>query len=340
MKKLSYKSAGVDIDKGERIVGKIKELAKKTMNSHVISGIGGFGACYLLEGYKNPVLVSGTDGVGTKLKVAFSAGRYDTVGIDLVAMCVNDILTLGAKPLFFLDYVAGGILDEKQVEELIKGIVKGCELAGCVLIGGETAEMPGFYKEGEYELVGFAVGAVEKEKLVNQKGEAGDVIVGIKSSGLHSNGYSLVRKLFFEVLKYKIDTYVPELESTVGEVLLTPTRIYVKPVLKLLEKFPVKAMAHITGGGIPGNIVRVLSDNAKAIIKKSSLPEIPVFEFIKNTKLVEESEMFRTFNMGMGFAIIVSEKLCDKVLKFLKELGEDAFIAGEIVKGNKEVEIC
>ncbi len=342
MKKgLTYKDAGVDIEAGEKLVDRIKPFAKRTFDKNVLAGIGGFGAGYLIpEGYKNPVLVSGTDGVGTKLKVAQAANVHDTVGIDLVAMCVNDILTVGAKPLFFLDYFATGKLSVETATDVIKGIAKGCEIAGCSLIGGETAEMPDFYPEGEYDLAGFVVGIVEREKYITgEKIQPGDVVLGLASSGIHSNGYSLVRKLFFEILELKIDEYVEELNGKVYEVLLTPTKIYVKPVLNLLEEVEVKGIAHITGGGIPGNLVRILPESVDAVIKKGTWEVLPVFRFIQEKGNVSEEEMFKTFNMGIGLCIVVSPEDAEKAEKVLKEAGETVYRIGEIRKGIGKVVI-
>ena len=342
MKKgLTYKDAGVDIEAGEKLVDRIKPFAKRTFDKNVLAGIGGFGAGYLIpEGYKNPVLVSGTDGVGTKLKVAQAANVHDTVGIDLVAMCVNDILTVGAKPLFFLDYFATGKLSVETATDVIKGIAKGCEIAGCSLIGGETAEMPDFYPEGEYDLAGFVVGIVEREKYITgEKIQPGDVVLGLASSGIHSNGYSLVRKLFFEILELKIDEYVEELSGKVYEVLLTPTKIYVKPVLNLLEEVEVKGIAHITGGGIPGNLARILPESVDAVIKKGTWEVLPVFRFIQEKGNVSEEEMFKTFNMGIGLCIVVSPEDAEKAEKVLKEAGETVYRIGEIRKGSGKVVI-
>ena len=342
MKKgLTYKDAGVDIEAGEKLVDRIKPFAKRTFDKNVLAGIGGFGAGYLIpEGYKNPVLVSGTDGVGTKLKVAQAANVHDTVGIDLVAMCVNDILTVGAKPLFFLDYFATGKLSVETATDVIKGIAKGCEIAGCSLIGGETAEMPDFYPEGEYDLAGFVVGIVDREKYITGENiQPGDVVLGLASSGIHSNGYSLVRKLFFEILELKIDEYVEELNGKVYEVLLTPTKIYVKPVLKLLEEVEVKGIAHITGGGIPGNLVRILPESVDAVIKKGTWKVLPIFRFIQEKGNVSEEEMFKTFNMGIGLCIVVSPEDAEKAEKVLKEAGETVYRIGEIRKGTGKVVI-
>jgi len=340
-KKLTYKDAGVDIEAGEKLVERIKPFAKRTFDSNVLAGIGGFGAGYLIpKGYKEPVLVSGTDGVGTKLKVAQMAGVHDTVGIDLVAMCVNDILTVGAKPLFFLDYFATGKLSVDVAADVIKGIAKGCEIAGCALIGGETAEMPDFYPEGEYDLAGFVVGIVEREKYITgEKIQPGDVVLGLASSGIHSNGYSLVRKLFFEILRLKVDDYVEELGGKVWEILLTPTRIYVKPILKLLEKVRVRGIAHITGGGIPGNLVRILPENVDAVLDKGSWEVLPIFRFIQSKGNVPESEMFKTFNMGIGLCLVVSPEDVEETESILSESGEKVYKIGRITEGKGRVVI-
>jgi len=336
---LTYKDSGVDIEAGERLVDRIKPFARKTFDENVLSGIGGFGAGYLVpRGYKEPVLVSGTDGVGTKLKVAQMANVHDTVGIDLVAMCVNDILTVGAKPLFFLDYFATGKLSVDVAADVVKGIARGCEIAGCSLIGGETAEMPDFYPEGEYDLAGFVVGIVEREDYITGKDIApGDVLLGLASSGIHSNGYSLVRKLFFEVLGLKIDDFVEDFGKKVYEVLLEPTRIYVRSVLSLLESVKVKGMAHITGGGIPGNLVRILPKNVNALVKRGSWEVLPIFRFIQEKGNVPEEEMFRTFNMGIGFVLIVSQSDRDRALEVLTSKGEKVFEIGRIEEGEGRV---
>ncbi len=341
-KGLTYKDAGVDIEAGERLVDLIKPYAKKTFDKNVLAGIGGFGAGYLLpKSYKEPVLVSGTDGVGTKLKVAQMANVHDTVGIDLVAMCVNDILTVGAKPLFFLDYFATGKLSVETAADVIRGIAKGCEIAGCSLIGGETAEMPDFYPEGEYDLAGFVVGIVDRGSYITgQDIEEGDVILGLSSSGIHSNGYSLVRKLFFEVLNLKVDDVVEELGGKkVYEVLLEPTRIYVKSILSLIDQVRVKGMAHITGGGIPGNLVRVLPEGVKAVIEKGSWEILPIFKFIQEKGNVPEEEMFRTFNMGVGYAVIVSSEDEVRAKEILERAGEKVYTIGRIERGERGVEI-
>jgi phosphoribosylformylglycinamidine cyclo-ligase len=323
-KGLSYRDAGVDIDEGDALVEAIKPFAKRTLRPEVLAGIGGFGAlCEIPKKYRQPVLVSGTDGVGTKLKLAFALGRHDTVGIDLVAMSVNDVLVQGAEPLFFLDYFACGRLDKGVAAEVVKGIARGCELAGCALLGGETAEMPGMYPEGEYDLAGFCVGVVEKERIVDGRAIApGDALLGLASSGPHSNGYSLIRKI--------IERAEPEFD------LLEPTRIYVKPVLKLLESVPVKGLAHITGGGIVGNVPRVLPPGTNAVMRKGSWPRPPVFEWLQRTGNVAEDEMFRVFNCGIGMVLVVAQADADRAASLLRECGETVYRIGAIEKGAGE----
>jgi phosphoribosylformylglycinamidine cyclo-ligase len=339
---LTYKSSGVDIAKGNKLVDIIKPLARSTFKPNVLNDIGSFGAFFKLNTskYKNPILVSSTDGVGTKLKIANMLNKHDTVGIDLVAMCVNDILTSGAQPLFFLDYLASDRLSTKKATDIIKGIVQGCKMAGCSLIGGETAEMPGFYSKGEYELAGFVVGIVEREAIIDGSGiKNGDIVIGLSSNGLHSNGYSLVRKLFFEIKRYNINRYIKELGCSLGEELLKPTRIYVKNILKIIKNFKVKGMAHITGGGITENLPRVFPRDArlKAVIRKDSWPIHSIFKIIQTAGDVPDNEMYRTFNMGIGFILIVKESDAQKIIKRFKQLGEDAFIIGHIEKGKKGV---
>jgi phosphoribosylformylglycinamidine cyclo-ligase len=334
---LTYKDAGVDIEEGERLVDAIKPLAASTFRDGVLSKIGHFGALFEVDTskYKKPVLVSSTDGVGTKLKIASMMGRHDTVGIDLVAMCVNDILTLGAEPLFFLDYFATGKLRRNVAVEVIKGITEGCKQAGCALIGGETAEMPGFYKEGEYELSGFVVGIVEKDEIVSGRDvKEGDGIVGIASSGLHSNGYSLIRKLFFEMNNYKIDTYIQELGRPLGEELLEPTMIYVKGIKRVLNSgIPIKAMAHITGGGMPGNLPRAIPEGFRVVIKQGSWPEHPIFKVIQRLGNISVEEMRRTFNLGIGYVLVVDETDAERTLELLEGEGYKGFIIGRVEKG-------
>jgi phosphoribosylformylglycinamidine cyclo-ligase len=339
-KKLTYKNAGVDIDKGEKFVRLISPMIKKTFRTEVLTEIGSFSALFKLDikKYKEPVLVSGTDGVGTKLKIAFLMNKHDTVGIDLVAMCVNDILTSGAEPLFFLDYLATGKLEPEKASEIIKGIVKGCKEAGCSLIGGETAEMPGFYDGGEYDLSGFAVGIVDREKIIDgSEIKEGDVIIGIASNGLHSNGYSLVRKLFFDLKKMSMDMFIPDLNATLGEELLKPTRIYVKAFNILKNKIKIKGMAHITGGGIPGNLPRIFPKGIYAKIE-TNLWSVPyIFSYIKNLGKISDEEMKKTFNLGIGFALVISKKSAEAAVKILNNFGYQAFIIGKTEKGGKGV---
>jgi len=328
MSKISYKDAGVDIDAGNTLVERIKPLVKETFNQNVVGGIGSFaGAFRLPSGYKKPVLLSATDGVGTKLKLAIDAKKYDTVGIDLVAMCVNDLICNFGEPLFFLDYYATGKLDVDAATDVIKGIAEGCKQAECALIGGETAEMPGMYSEDDFDLAGFAVGIAEEDEL-NPKVKEGDVLIALPSSGIHSNGYSLVRKLFFEKLNMKFDDEIDG--KKLIDILLTPTRIYVKDFKKL--KPYINALAHITGGGIVENLPRVLPDDLKAVVYKDKIKVLPIFEFM--SKYVDEAEMYRTFNMGVGLVLAVDSKDVDEVLK-----NSDGYVIGEIQKGQKGVEL-
>lgn len=338
--RLTYRKAGVDIDEGERFVKLISPLVRKTFRPEVLTEVGSFSALFKLniKKYKNPVLVSGTDGVGTKLKIAFLMDKHDTVGIDLVAMCVNDILTSGAEPLFFLDYLATGRLNSNKASDIIRGIIKGCIEARCSLIGGETAEMPGFYKNGEYDLSGFAVGVVEKGKIVDgSRIKAGDVIIGIASSGLHSNGFSLVRRLFFDIKKISVKRYINQISCTLGEELLKPTRIYVDAILRLRDKIKIKGMAHITGGGIPGNLPRVFPHGLQANIRRDSWPVPEIFQIIENSGKISKVEMNRTFNMGIGFTIIVSKSSIEETLNILNNSGYPAFVIGTIEKGGTGV---
>jgi phosphoribosylformylglycinamidine cyclo-ligase len=334
-KSMTYADAGVDIDKAENLVGKIKKIAHQTPRSGVIGEIGGFGGLFSLNitHMESPVLVSSTDGVGTKLKIAFMMSKHDTIGIDLVAMCVNDIVVQGAKPLFFLDYLSMGRLEEKIAVEVITGIGEGCEQAGCALIGGETAEMPGFYKDNEYDLAGFGVGVVENSKIIDGSGiHVGDQLIGISSSGLHSNGYSLVRKICFDLLKLKIDTYIPDLGKTIGEELLTPTKIYSQPVLSIIKNLPVFGLAHITGGGITDNIVRVIPEQCNVVIRKNSWDVPPVFTYLKEAGNISEREMMRTFNNGIGFITVVHEKDAQEIIDWLFAMKENVFVIGEVVE--------
>ena len=327
---LSYRDAGVDIDAGNALIDRIKPIAAATRRSGMLDGLGGFGALFEIpKNYKDPVLVSGTDGVGTKLKQAIDLGLHDTIGIDLVAMCANDLIVQGAEPLFFLDYFATGKLDLETATNVIKGIGRGCELAGCALIGGETAEMPGMYSEGDYDLAGFCVGAVERAGIIDgSKVTAGDVLIGLESSGPHSNGYSLVRKII-EVSGAKLDDDFGD--STLGETLLAPTRMYVKPLLELCRLVDVHAMAHITGGGLTENLPRVLPENAAARIDTSSWQRPAVFDWLQQHGNVEDSEMYRTFNCGIGMVVCVTAADADKALEILNDSGEQAGRIGEIV---------
>jgi phosphoribosylformylglycinamidine cyclo-ligase len=336
---ITYKDAGVDIDAGDLFVQKIKPYVKATFRPEVLTDIGGFGGLFALKKYKDPVLVSGTDGVGTKLKIAFLTNRHDTVGIDLVAMCVNDIVVQGAEPLFFLDYFATGRLKPKEHSDIVKGIAKGCKQSGCALIGGETAEMPSFYGEDEYDLAGFAVGVVEKKKIIDgSKIKPGDKLIGLASSGLHSNGYSLVRKALFEAAGYGVNDVLSELGGQpLGEVLLTPTRIYAKTALALMKEFDLRGMAHITGGGITENTPRMLPKGATALIRKGTWDIPPIFTLIQKKAGVDDEEMYRDFNMGIGMVLAVPAKQAEAVMKKAKKLGEKAFLIGEIVKGKQVV---
>ena len=339
----SYKEAGVDITAGYEAVRLMKEHIARTMTRGVVSDIGGFGGLFSLDlsEIKNPVLVSGTDGVGTKLKMAFLMDKHDTVGIDCVAMCVNDIICCGAKPLFFLDYIAVGKNFPEKVAQIVSGVAEGCVQSGASLIGGETAEMPGFYPEDEYDLAGFAVGVVDKEKILDNKTiKEGDVIIALPSSGVHSNGFSLVRKVF-DVEKADLKSPVAELGGkSIGETLLTPTKIYVKPMLELFKNVTVKAVSHITGGGFYENIPRSIPDGFTAKIDRTSVKVLPIFELIAKTGNISERDMFNTFNMGVGMSIVVNKEDVDKAIEVLKSNGEDAYVIGEIIKGDESVVIC
>ena len=340
MGRLTYKKAGVDIDEGERFIKLISPVVRKTFRPEVITDIGSFSALFKIDlsQYKEPVLVSGTDGVGTKLKIAFLMDKHNTIGIDLVAMCVNDILTSGAEPLFFLDYLAMGKLSSERASKVIEGIAQGCREAGCSLIGGETAEMPGFYSQGEYDLSGFAVGIVDKGSIIDgSKIKEGDVIIGIASNGLHSNGYSLVRRLFLDIKKMDIHAYIPDIGSTLGEELLRPTRLYAKALTNLKDKIEIKGMAHITGGGIPGNIPRILPKGTSAHIKAGSWPVPGIFRFIEKDGKIAQKEMKKTFNMGIGYVMVVSVENSQKAILLLEKYGYSAFIIGNIKKGARGV---
>lgn len=335
----SYKAAGVDVTAGYKSVELMKKHIAKTNIDGVISGIGGFGGCFMpnLSGMEEPVLVSGTDGVGTKLKLAFLLDKHDTIGIDCVAMCVNDVVCGGARPLFFLDYMALGKNVPEKVAEIVSGVAEGCVQAGCALVGGETAEMPGFYPVDEYDLAGFSVGIVDKKKIIDGEGlEAGDVLIGLPSSGVHSNGFSLVRKVF-NINEETVKKTYPELDKPLGETLLTPTKIYVKPLLALIEKCNVKAVSHITGGGFYENIPRMLKDGMSAKINKSAVPVLPIFNVIQKEGNISEHDMFNTFNMGVGMVIAIDKNQVDTALSVLAQAGEKAFVLGEVVEGDKEV---
>ncbi len=339
----SYKAAGVDITAGYKAVELMKSHIARTMTGGVVSDIGGFGGLFELdiENIRKPVLVSGTDGVGTKLKLAFIMDKHDTVGIDCVAMCVNDIVCAGAKPLFFLDYIACGKNIPERIAAIVSGVAEGCVQAGCALIGGETAEMPGFYPEDEYDLAGYSTGVVDKDKIINNKTmKAGDVIIALPSSGVHSNGFSLVRKVF-NIGSADITVPCAELGGkSVGEVLLTPTKIYVKPMLDLFEKVNVKAISHITGGGFYENIPRSFAKGYSAKIEKSSVRVLPIFNLIEKTGKIDNRDMFNTFNMGVGMSVVVDKNDADTALASLKASGIDAYIIGEVVASDEGVIIC
>jgi phosphoribosylformylglycinamidine cyclo-ligase len=337
--RITYKDSGVDIDAGNTFVKMIKPLVKATSRPEVMADIGGFGGLFSLNSskYKNPVLVSGTDGVGTKLKLAFMADRHDTVGIDLVAMCVNDIIVQGAEPLFFLDYLATGKLDPAKAADIVKGISAGCIQAGCALIGGETAEMPGFYADGEYDIAGFTVGVVDRDNLIDGSSiTVGNTLIGLASSGLHSNGYSLARKVIFDKMGLTIDSDLPDTGLTVADELLKPTRIYVKSVLNLLRDFPINGIAHITGGGLLENIPRVLPNGCKALVRKGTWSVPPIFDILQAGGNIAESEMFRTLNCGIGMVLVVPEAHTEDIMLRLSGLHETAFIIGEIAKSEQE----
>jgi len=341
VKKWFYKDAGVDIEKGDAFVQAIKPMVESTFRPEVLTKIGGFAGCVSLnlERYKKPILVSSTDGVGTKLKIAFAMNRHDTVGIDLVGMCVNDIVVSGARPLFLLDYFATSQLDPEKSMKVVSGIVKGCIEAECSLIGGETAEMPGFYKKGEYDLAGFAVGIVEDSQVIDGSGvTVGDKLIGVASSGLHSNGYSLVRRLLLDQLKMDLEERVEEIGEVLGEELLRPTRIYVKAALNLTRDFHIVGIAHITGGGITGNLPRIIPKGCKAIVQKGTWEIPPIFSFLKERGNISEEEMLRTFNNGVGMILIVRSKEVDDILARLRSLGEKAFLIGEVGRTDREQE--
>ncbi len=344
----SYKAAGVDVTAGYESVELMKKYVKRTVIPGVVSGIGGFGGLFQpdLAGMEEPVLVSGTDGVGTKLKIAMLLDKHDTIGIDAVAMCVNDVVCCGAKPLFFLDYIACGRNFPEKIAEIVAGVAEGCVQSGCALIGGETAEHPGMMPEEDYDLAGFTVGVVDKKKIIDgSRLEAGDVLLGVKSSGVHSNGFSLVRKVFGigaddEVNKEILAKHYDELGGTLGETLLTPTRIYVKPVLAAIEAADVKAISHITGGGFYENIPRMLKDGLTAKIDKAAVPVKPIFDLIQKVGNIPERDMFNTFNMGVGLCVAVSKDTAQKAMDAFKAAGEEVVVLGEVVPGDEGVVLC
>ena len=339
----AYAAAGVDITAGYRAVELMKRHIARTVTPGVCSDVGGFGGLFELDltGIRRPVLVSGTDGVGTKLKLAFLMDKHDTVGVDCVAMCVNDIICCGAKPLFFLDYIACGKNVPERIEQIVKGVCDGCVQAGCALIGGETAEMPGFYPENEYDLAGYSTGVVDRDRILNNaETEPGDVVIALPSSGVHSNGFSLVRKVF-DVEHTDLTAPVEALGGkSLGETLLTPTRIYVKPVLALMEKIRVKGVSHITGGGFYENIPRMIPEGLCARIREKDVRVLPIFDLIERVGGVSRRDMFNTFNMGVGMCLTVSAKDADASLAVLREQGEDAYVLGEIVRGERRIELC
>ena len=338
----SYKAAGVDVTAGYKAVELMKEHVARTKIPGAISSIGGFGGLFDISDRKvnHPILVSGTDGVGTKLKIAFLMDKHDTVGIDCVAMCANDVACTGAAPLFFLDYIAVGKNLPEKVAAIVSGVAEGCVQAGCALIGGETAEMPGFYPVDEYDLAGFCVGLADRDSMVDgQSVAAGDAIVALPSSGVHSNGFSLVRKVF-RVSEENLSTHIDELGQTLGEELLTPTKIYVKPLLALMEQCKVNAVSHITGGGFYENIPRMLPEGKKAVIRRKSVQILPIFELLAKTGNISERDMFNTFNMGVGMAVAVPGDQADLAVRVLRENGQQAYIMGEVADGETGVEIC
>ena len=335
----SYKAAGVDVTAGYKGVELMKKAVQATYTNAVISDIGGFGGLYApqIKKMEEPILVSGTDGVGTKLKLAFLMDKHDTIGEDCVAMCANDVICTGASPMFFLDYMALGKNIPEKVATIVAGVAEGCKKANCSLIGGETAEMPGFYPVDEYDLAGFCVGIVDKKKIIDNKTiEIGDKVIGLKSSGVHSNGFSLVRKVF-DVNKENLNEYVESLGCTLGEALLKPTKIYVKPILKLIEQVKVKGISHITGGGFYENMPRMLRDGVALKINKNSYEIPPIFKLIAERGNIPERDMYNTFNMGIGMSVIVPENEVEKSLEILRQAGEEAYLIGEVIEGNNEV---
>lgn len=341
---LTYRDSGVDIDEGNRAVELIKNKIKGTYDNNVIGDLGNFSGLYSLKDFmsmEEPVLLSSTDGVGTKLKLAQMLNIHNTVGIDLVAMCVNDLICQGAKPLFFLDYIATGKIVPEKIDDIVSGIVKGCKQAGCALIGGETAEMPGMYSKEDYDLAGFSVGIADKNKIISgQNVKVGDTLIGIASSGIHSNGYSFIRKIFLEEYKYELDQYIEELEMTLGEALLVPTKIYVKLVMNLIKKYDLKAIAHITGGGVIENIPRVIPKGLGIDINKNSWEKPAIFKMIEEFNSIDEIELHKSFNMGIGLVIVVDSDKSEEITKFINEGEEKAFIIGEVVDSHEGVNLC
>lgn len=339
---ITYKDAGVDVEAGYEAVKLMRNHVKRTFRPEVLTDIGGFGGLFALNknNYEEPVLVSGTDGVGTKLKMAFLTDKHDTVGIDCVAMCVNDIVCNGAEPLFFLDYVAVGKNRPEKVAEIVKGVAEGCALSGCALIGGETAEMPGFYPEDEYDVAGFAVGIVDRKKIIDGKSiKEGDKLIGLASSGIHSNGYSLVRKLL-NPTRQRLQEYVEALGCTLGEELIKPTKIYVKTILDIKEKYTIKGVAHITGGGFIENIPRMIPDGLRVQIRKGTWPVLPIFNLLQKLGDLGEKDIYNTFNMGIGMVLTVDAAIAEEVVQYLNKEDQQAYIIGEVVKGEAGVELC
>ncbi len=339
-KSISYSDAGVDIDAATRATDKIKDLARRTFNERTLSEIGSFGGMFdgAFPGLTQPVLVASADGVGTKLKIAFATGVHNTIGRDLVNHCVNDILVQGARPLFFLDYIATGKLSPEVVASIVEGITNGCRENGCVLLGGETAEMPGFYQDGEYDVAGFIVGVVDRARIIDGKTIApGDVLLALPAAGLHTNGYSLARKLFFEVAGYQPDTHLPELGMTAGEALLLPHVSYLKPLEDLLDKNVIKGLAHITGGGLTDNIPRILPEGTAVRIERGSWPILPLFELLHRLGNVSDPELYRTFNMGVGMVIICAAEDAERIEAHLRERGEACYRIGDVISGHREV---
>jgi phosphoribosylformylglycinamidine cyclo-ligase len=342
IKMSTYKDAGVDVEAGYKAVRLMRDHVKKTFRPEVLTDIGGFGGLFSLnkEKYSQPVLVSGTDGVGTKLKIAFLMDKHDTIGIDCVAMCVNDIVCSGAEPLFFLDYIALGKNHPEKVADIVKGVSEGCMMSGCSLIGGETAEMPGFYPEEEYDIAGFAVGIVDRDKIIDGREiNEGDEIIGLASSGIHSNGYSLVRKLL-NPTKEKLHESIELLGGTLGEELIRPTKIYVKTVLDLIDRFRIKGISHITGGGFIENIPRTLPEGLRAHINRDSWPVLPIFKLLQSTGNIKEEDMFNTFNMGIGMALVVDKGLAKEIVDYLNRENTQAYIIGRVIRGEAGVELC